>query len=71
MSRECGEWLEATFDDALPTAKKARERAINSLHAATDVYVWQLLRRDLRLSRTETKKIMTDLVFGVLERARS
>ena len=39
------------------------------LHAATDVYTWKLLRRDLHLSRAETEKIIVDLVVGVLEGA--
>ncbi len=42
-------------------------RAVHALHAATDVYSWKLLRRDLGLSRTETEKTMADLVVGILE----
>ncbi|MEX5710250.1 hypothetical protein AB1484_18560 [Parafrankia sp. FMc6] len=45
-----------------------RLRGINALHAATDVYTWKLLRRDLRLSRPETTQTMTALVRGVLIR---
>lgn len=60
-------WLAFMFDDRLPKNPAARRRALNALHAATDVYVWHLLRRDLRASRAETEKTMTDLVFGVLE----
>jgi hypothetical protein len=33
---------------------------------STDVYTWKLLRRDLRLSRSETESIMGDLVRGIL-----
>lgn len=55
------------FDDRLPTTPAVRQRAIRALHAATDVYTWKLLRRDLGLSRTETEKTMADLVVGVLE----
>ena len=61
------EWLVTMFDDRLPTTPAARKRAVHALHAATDVYVWKLLRRDLGLSRTETEKTMADLVVGVLE----
>ena len=39
---------------------------INALHAATDVYTWKLLRRDLGLSRAETERTMVGLVNGVL-----
>ena len=55
------------FGDRLPTTPAARKRAVHALHAATDVYVWKLLRRDLGLSRTETEKTMADLVVGVLK----
>ena len=55
------------FGDRLPTTPAARKRAVHALHAATDVYTWKLLRRDLGLSRTETEKTMADLVVGVLE----
>ena len=44
-------WLERIFSDRLPKTPGARRRAIHALHAATDVYTWKLLRRDLRLSR--------------------
>ena len=60
-------WLVAMFGDRLPTTPAARQRAIHALHAATDVYVWKLLRRDLHLSRTETEKTMADLVVGILK----
>ncbi|MBG0566395.1 TetR/AcrR family transcriptional regulator [Actinoplanes aureus] len=59
-------WLEDTFAQALPAAAAERRRAVNALHAATDVYTWKLLRRDLRLSRSETIRAMTALVRGVL-----
>jgi AcrR family transcriptional regulator len=59
-------WLERTFADGLPAMPEPRRRAVHALHAATDVYTWKLLRRDLRLSRAETGRIMLDLVNGVL-----
>jgi len=60
------EWIVLSFGDRLPTASAARRRAINAVHAATDVYTWKLLRRDLGLSRIQTEKTMADLVIGVL-----
>jgi AcrR family transcriptional regulator len=60
------EWLARVFADSLPRGTAARRRTINALHAATDVYTWKLLRRDLGLSRRETEKTMADLVVGVL-----
>ena len=55
------------FGDRLPTAASARRHAICALHAATDVYTWKLLRRDLKRTRTETEKTIVDLVAGVLK----
>lgn len=60
-------WLERTFGAALPAARDARTRSLHSLHAATDVYVWKLLRRDLQLARDETEAIMVNLVNGILD----
>jgi AcrR family transcriptional regulator len=61
-------WLERVFADRLPTATApvARRRVLLALHAATDVYTWKLLRRDLRLSREETERIIGDLVEGTV-----
>jgi AcrR family transcriptional regulator len=59
-------WLERVFSDSLPKAPAARRRAIHALHVSTDVYTWKLLRRDLKLSRTEVETIMVDLVSGIL-----
>ena len=61
------EWLVAMFGDRLPADPAARRRSVHALHAATDVYSWKLLRRDLGLSRSETEKTMAGLVAGVLE----
>ena len=61
------EWIVAMFGDRLPTSPAARRRAVHALHAATDVYSWKLLRRDLHLSRRETEKTIAALVGGILE----
>ena len=47
---------------------KARRRVVNALHAATDVYTWKLLRRDLGVTRAETERTMVRLVDGTLGR---
>ena len=65
------QWLAAMFGEHLPTEPSARTHALNTLHAATDVYVWKLLRRDLRLSRSATEQSMADLVVGVLKGTRT
>jgi AcrR family transcriptional regulator len=62
-------WLAWVFGDHLPGEEAARRRTVNALHAATDVYTWKLLRRDLGLSRRETESTMADLVAGVLRGA--
>jgi uncharacterized protein (DUF1810 family) len=61
-------WLEHIVSDRLPTAPGARRYAIHALHAATDVYTWKLLRRDLRVNRETTERIILDLANGVLDR---
>ena len=63
------EWLVNTFGDRLPAARSDRRRAVNALHAATDVSTWKLLRRDLDLGRPETERTIAALVAGVLEGA--
>jgi AcrR family transcriptional regulator len=60
------DWIRRIFAERLPAGSAARRRAVAALHAATDVYTWKLLRRDLRLSRAETERIMIDLVDGIL-----
>jgi AcrR family transcriptional regulator len=60
-------WLQRTFADSLPQTSTARRLAIHALHAATDVYTWKLLRRDLRLTRTDVERILVNLVNGILE----
>jgi AcrR family transcriptional regulator len=64
-------WLEEIFAAVLPAAPTARRVAIHALHASTDVYTWKLLRRDLRLSRAETERIMLNLVNGILGAKRA
>ena len=59
-------WLERIFADRLPKTPAPRRRAVHARHAATDVYTWKLRRRDLRLSRAETERLMLDLVDGIL-----
>jgi AcrR family transcriptional regulator len=59
-------WLAELLADRLPRAKRERERVLSALHAATDVYTWKLLRRDVGLSRAEVAATMTMLVEGVL-----
>lgn len=47
----------------------ADEELLDALVAATDVYVWKLIRRDLGRSRQSTESVMKSLVGGALEQA--
>jgi AcrR family transcriptional regulator len=60
VSEVAAPWLEGLD-------RKAREAALDSLVAALDVYVWQLLRRDLGRSAEATRKTMLRLARGVVD----
>jgi AcrR family transcriptional regulator len=60
-------WLEDTFAAALAGLDgAARERRIDLLTCATDVYTWKLLRRDRGLSRAKTTTAIRELVEAVI-----
>jgi AcrR family transcriptional regulator len=59
------ELLAGVFGDCLPGGTAERRRALAALHAATDVYTWKLLRRDLGLGRTATQQVMTQMVEAI------
>jgi AcrR family transcriptional regulator len=63
-------WLAAVFEDRLPSEPAERRRTLAALHAATDVYTWKLLRRDLGHGRRATQRIMTDMVRAILSTTR-
>jgi AcrR family transcriptional regulator len=60
-------WVESTF---LPAASdlrdRERERRIDLLVCATDVYTWKLLRRDRGLSEEQTAAAIRQLVEALL-----
>jgi AcrR family transcriptional regulator len=61
-------WVEASFGPRLAgLSNDLRERRLVQLHAITDVWVWRLLRRDQKRSADEVTRVLTDLVFKVLE----
>jgi AcrR family transcriptional regulator len=60
------QWLEGIFDQQLPADPRARHTVLTALYAATDVYLWKLLRRDLGNSLAETTRVMERLVRGAL-----
>lgn len=60
-------WVEGTFAPwtaEIPARRRGEVRT--ALVAATDVYVWQLLRRDLGLGRKQAQRIVERLVRGAL-----
>lgn len=64
-------WVESGFAPAL-RAHPARRRGevLTAVLAATDVYLWQLLRRDLGLDRAAAEKIVVRLIDGALSKDR-
>ncbi|MEX2447358.1 MAG: TetR/AcrR family transcriptional regulator [Solirubrobacterales bacterium] len=57
------EWVASTFPAALEDLRgAARERRLDLLVCATDVYTWKLLRRDRRLSQAQTAAAIRQLV---------
>jgi AcrR family transcriptional regulator len=63
------DWVRRAFAPqlaALP-AGPARRRALAALAAATDVHVWDLLRRRSGLSRRDAEAAVRDLCSGALE----
>lgn len=64
------QWLREVFWPHLSDLSlEEQERRITALYAATDVYLWKLLRRDLALNPAQTKDTFTRLVRGVLTRS--
>jgi AcrR family transcriptional regulator len=64
-------WCARVFSRRLPPARGAsREARLDAFVVATDLYVWKLLRRDLRRTLTETRDTMQLLIDGLAGRAR-
>jgi AcrR family transcriptional regulator len=60
-------WLAEVFRPNLAGLARAdRERRLTALYAATDIYLWKLLRRDLKCGRRATEDVIGQLVRGVL-----
>jgi len=57
------QWCRQAFNPALEGLRgKVYERRLAQFVAATDIYVWKLLRRDRDLSRPQTKLAMRELI---------
>jgi AcrR family transcriptional regulator len=60
-------WVEAAFAAPLSAHRgRRRKEVVTALVAATDVYLWQLLRRDLQLDRKAAEAVVNRLVKGAL-----
>jgi AcrR family transcriptional regulator len=59
-------WVARVFEPYLPAARTARRDAITRLVVATDVYAWQILRRDMQLSRRATHDHLLATVRAVV-----
>lgn len=56
-------WVERTFAPLLAELRgAARERRLIALIVATDALVWKLLRREMRLDRATTERIVIEMI---------
>lgn len=64
-------WVERTFAPLLDgCTPRVRERRVLAIVAATDVYVWKLLRRDLGLTLPEAQDVIETMIAAVREGER-
>lgn len=62
------DWVERTFAPLLEgLSRAARERRLVALIVATDIQVWKLLRRDMKLGRSSAERIVVDMVAAARE----
>jgi AcrR family transcriptional regulator len=67
--REHRRWVEDAFAPQLaPFGKADRTKYTDQLVAALDLYIWQLVRRDMGRSLKHTQGVMLDLLNDVLRR---
>lgn len=64
--RQHQDWLAAVYAERLPAGDEARRERVVALHAATDVYLWHLLRNDLGLEPDQVRRVLSRLVEGAL-----
>lgn len=66
------EWVKTVFAPYLePLQGSQRTELLDTLVAATDFYVWKLLRRDRGLSRAATEAVMRKIVRSVTQQEAS
>ena len=64
------EWVERTFEPQLTGLRdeQARKVRMAQLVAVCDVYVWKLLRRDMKLNVSQAEAALIELIEGLDER---
>jgi AcrR family transcriptional regulator len=63
------EWVERTFEPQLATLDgETRKRRMAQLVAVCDVYVWKLLRRDMKLDVAQAEIALIEIIEGLEER---
>jgi AcrR family transcriptional regulator len=56
-------WVERTFAPLIAGSRgSARERRLVALVVATDILVWKLLRREMRLDRATAERIVIEMI---------
>ena len=62
-------WVEIIFAPVVePLGKAARAEALDALTAATDIYIWQKLRRDMGLDRNAAEAVVRRMILGATMR---
>jgi len=65
-------WVRGVFAPQLKARHgSARTQLFNCLVVATDVYIWKILRRDLRLSRPAAEAVVRQIIDGAANRENS
>lgn len=60
-------WVLRTFEPLLAPDENVRERQLDALLVATDLFTWRLLRLDHDRSLKHTRQVMLDLVRAALK----
>jgi len=64
-------WVEHIFAPLVARrGKAARAEMLDALTAATDIYVWQKLRRDMGLDRAAAEAVVRRMIFGAAMREK-
>lgn len=62
------QWCERVFEPFLPDKDTAAyEIQLASFIATTEIYLWKLLRKDLKFSRKKTFSVFKNMVEGVIQ----